>query len=574
MPVHNAEIAEILYEVADLLEIEGENPFRVRAYREAARTVENHPRSLAEMAGEGEDLTRLPGIGEDLADKIREIARTGTLRQAEELRERVPPGLRGLLGVPGLGPRRVRELHRRLGVESAAELERAAREGRVRRLPGFGAKTERNILEALGRKERPQRFRLSAAEPAARALEEHLEGCGAVREAVVAGSFRRRRETVGDLDVVACSQEGRRVIEHFVAFEDIERVVSKGSTRSSVVLKNGLEADLRVVPEESFGTALLYFTGAQPHHVALRDMALKRRLKLNEYGLFRGEERVAGRTEEEVYAQLGLRYIEPELREHRGEIEAARQDSLPQLLAQEDLRGDLHSHTTATDGRSGLHEMAEAARERGYEYLAVTDHSRRLRVARGLDERRLREQMEEIDRLNEELEGITLLKGAEVDILEDGSLDLPDGVLEELDVVVCSVHHKLRLPEREQTRRVLRALENPNVNILAHPTGRLIGRREPYELDVERVMEAARERGCVLELNSNPERLDLNDAHCKLAKEMGVKIAVSTDAHSADELANIRCGVGQARRGWLEREDVVNTRPLGELRRLLRREGA
>lgn len=574
MAVHNADIAEVLYEVADLLEIEGENPFRVRAYREAARTAENHPRSLAEMVEEGEDLTRLPGIGEDLAGKIREIVETGTLRQAEELRKQVAPGLRPLLGVPGLGPRRVRELHRRLGITSAKELEEAAREGRVRRLPGFGEKTERNILEALARGEAPQRFKLASAEPAARALEEHLEGCEAVREVTVAGSFRRRKETVGDLDVVACSEDGRRVIEHFVAFGDIERVVSKGRTRSSVVLRGGLEADLRVVPEESFGTALLYFTGAQPHHVALRDMALKEGLKLNEYGLFRGEDRLAGRTEAEVYEALGLRYIEPELREHRGEIEAAREGNLPKLITGEDIRGDLHSHTTATDGRSSLQEMARAARERGYEYLAVTDHSRRLRVARGLDERRLREQMEEIDRLNEELEGITLLKGAEVDILEDGSLDLPDRVLEELDVVICSVHHKLRLPEKEQTRRVLRALENPNVNILAHPTGRLIGRREPYELDVERVMEAARERSCILELNSNPERLDLNDAHCKLAKEMGVRIAISTDAHSTSDLANIRFGVGQARRGWLEREDVINTRPLGELRRLLRREGA
>ncbi|MCA3749444.1 MAG: DNA polymerase/3'-5' exonuclease PolX [Rubrobacter sp.] len=574
MAVHNADIAEVLYEVADLLEIEGENPFRVRAYREAARTAENHPRSLAEMVEEGEDLTRLPGIGEDLAGKIREIVETGTLRQAEELRKQVPPGLRPLLGMPGLGPRRVRELHRRLGITSAKELEEAAREGRVRRLPGFGEKTERNILEALARGEAPQRFKLASAEPAARALEEHLEGCEAVREATVAGSFRRRKETVGDLDVVACSEDGRRVIEHFVAFGDIERVVSKGRTRSSVVLRGGLEADLRVVPEESFGTALLYFTGAQPHHVALRDMALQRKLKLNEYGLFRGEDRLAGRTEAEVYEALGLRYIEPELREHRGEIEAARKGTLPKLITGEDIRGDLHSHTTATDGRSSLQEMARAARERGYEYLAVTDHSRRLRVARGLDERRLREQMEEIDRLNEELEGITLLKGAEVDILEDGSLDLPDRVLEELDVVICSVHHKFRLPEKEQTRRVLRALENPNVNILAHPTGRLIGRREPYELDIERVMEAALERGCILELNSNPERLDLNDAHCKLAKEMGVRIAISTDAHSTSDLANIRFGVGQARRGWLEREDVINTRPLGELRRLLRREGA
>lgn len=572
MPIQNAEVADLFNKVADLLEIEGENQFRVRAYRDAARTVGGHSRSVAEMVEKDEDLTELPGIGRDLAGKIREIVESGKLSQAEELEKRTEPGLRELLGLPGLGRERVRELHERLEVRSLQELEEAAHDSKIRELPGFGKKTEQNILEAIEQGSTSEkRIKLSVAEQVAKSLEDYLKGIRGVDKAVVAGSYRRRQETVGDLDVVVTSKKGGEVIENFVEYEDVQKVVSKGKTRTSVVLRSGLQVDLRVVPKESFGAALLYFTGSQSHHVALRDMSLKKKLKINEYGVFEGEEQVAGRTEEEIYKKLGLTYVQPELRENRGELEAARKGELPDLITLDDIRGDLHSHTKATDGRNSLEEMARAAKERGYDYLATTDHSKRLRMVNGLDEKRLREQMEKIDRLNEELGGITVLKGIEVDILEDGFLDLPDDVLAELDIVVCSVHHKFGLSEKKQTERIIRAMQNPNANVIAHPTGRMIGERQPYDVDMEGVMEAAKENGCFLELNANPNRLDLNDVYCKMAKEMGVEISVSTDAHSTSGLDNMRFGIGQARRGWLENKDVINTRTLKQLKKHLKR---
>lgn len=572
MPIQNSEVTDLFNKVADLLEIEGENQFRVRAYRDAARTVGGHSRSVAEMVKQDEDLTELPGIGEDLAGKIREIVESGKLSQVEELEKHTEPGLRELLGLPGLGRERVRELHKRLGVRNLQELSEAARDGKVSELPGFGKKTEQNILEAIEQGSTSEkRVKLSVAEQVAKSLEDYLKEIKGVDKAVVAGSYRRRQETVGDLDVVITSKKGREVIENVVKYEDVQKVVSKGKTRTSVVLRSGLQVDLRAVPKESFGAALLYFTGSQPHHVALRDMSLKKKLKINEYGLFEGDDRIAGNTEEEIYNKLGLDYIEPELRENREELEAARKGELPNLVTLDDIRGDLHAHTKATDGRNGLEEMAQAAKERGYDYLAITDHSKRLRMVNGLDEKRLREQIEEIDRLNEEVGGITVLKGIEVDILEDGSLDLPDDVLEELDIVVCSVHHKFALSEKKQTERIVRAMQNPNTNVIAHPTGRMIGSRQPYEVDMERVMEAAKENGCFLELNGNPNRLDLNDVYCKMAKEMGVTISVSTDAHSTSGFDNMRFGIGQARRGWLEKRDVINTRTLKQLKKLLKR---
>ena len=572
MPIQNSDVAEIFEKVADLLEIEGENQFRVRAYRDAARTVGGRSRSVAEMVEQDEDLSGLSGIGEDLAGKIREIVETGTLSQAEELEKETDPGLRELLGLPGLGPERVREIHERLGVSSLQELDEAVRNGKISDLPGFGKKTEQNILKAIEQdRTTEKRIKISVAEQIAESLEEFLGGIEGVNQAVVAGSYRRRQETIGDLDVVASSKKNKEVMERFVEFEDVDEVLSKGAERTSIMLRSGLQVDLRVVPEKSFGTALFYFTGSQPHHVTLRDVSLKRDLKFNEYGLFRGDEQVAGKTEEEVYEELGFSYIEPELRENRGELEAAKDGMLPKLITEGDIRGNLHAHTDATDGNNTTKEMARAAKDRGYDYLAITDHSKRLRMVGGLDEKRLREQMEEVDRLNDELKGITLLKGIEVDILEDGSLDLSDEILKELDIVVCSVHHKFGLSQKEQTGRIVRAMENPYANVIAHPTGRMIGSRQPYDLDMERVMEAAKETGCVLELNADPNRLDLNDIYCKMAKEMGVKISIATDAHSISGLDNMRFGVGQARRGWLEKGDVINTRTLKQLKKLLER---
>lgn len=577
MPVHNSDIADVFNEAADLLEIKGANRFRVRAYRDAARTIVGLSRRAADMVKEGEDLSDLPGIGKDLAGKIEEIAKTGKLPLLEELREELPSGLSRLMKLEGLGPKKVKALHHELGIDSLKGLEKAARAGKVRELEGFGEKTEKAILSEIEkvRGGKRERIKLVRAEEIAGPLVEYLKKGKGVKEICVAGSYRRRRDTVGDLDVLVTCKKGSKVMDRFAAYDDVEKVVSKGSTRSTVILRTGLQVDLRVVPRVSYGAALHYFTGSKAHNIAVRKMGVKRKLKINEYGVFKGkgkkEERVAGRTEKEVYGQVDLPYIPPELRENRGEIEAAEKGKLPDLITLDDIRGDLHMHTKHTDGRYTAEEMAAAGRERGYEYVAITDHSKRVTVAGGLDGKELAEEMEEIDRINAKLKGITILKGVEVDIMEDGSLDLPDEILKELDLVVAAVHYKFNLSAKKMTDRILKAMDNPLVTILDHPTGRLINERDPYELDMERLVKGARERGVILELNAHPDRLDLNDVHCRMARETGVKIAVSTDAHRKTDLDYMRFGIGQARRGWLEADDVVNTRSLKELKKLLRR---
>ena len=572
MPVHNADIATVFEEIADLLEIENANPFRVRAYRNAARQLQGMGVPAADMVAKGEDLTELPGIGEDLAAKIQEIVETGECRFLEKLRKKTPPTITELLKIPGLGPKRVRALYHELDVQTLEQLARAARDGRIRALPGFGEKTEQAIIEAIAAHVTEQRrFKLAVTAQYAEPLKKYLEKTPGVKQVVLAGSYRRCRETVGDLDILVTASEPERAMERFTAYDEVKDVAAKGTTRSTVVLKSGLQVDLRVVEEACFGAALQYFTGSKAHNIEIRRLAQARRLKLNEYGIFKGEKRIGGATEEEVYRAVGLPWIPPELRENRGEIEAARAGKLPKLVERSDLKGDLHAHTKATDGHNSLKEMAEAARSRGLEYLAITEHSRRLTVAHGLDVQRLRAQMNEIDKLNEKLDGITLLKGIEVDILEDGALDLPDDVLSELDLVVGAVHSKFNLARARQTERILRAMDHPHFTILAHPTGRLLDTREPYDVDMLKVIRKARQRGCFLELNAHPERLDLLDVYCQMAKEEGVLVAISTDAHSTQDLDNLIYGVGQARRGWLTRDDVLNTRPLKMLRPLLQR---
>jgi DNA polymerase (family 10) len=572
MPVHNADIAEIFNEVADLLEIEAANPFRVRAYRTAARTVAGLPQSLADMVARNEDLTQLSGIGKDLADKIREIITTGDLAALRQLEGRTPPELARMMKVAGLGPKRVRALHDQLGINTPTDLQKAAAQGKIRQLHGFGLKIEQLVLEDLAQMQQAERrFKLAEVEEVAQALVSHLKKTPGVERAIVAGSFRRRKDTVGDLDILVTGREDTPVMDRFVAYEDVTRVLAHGTTRSAVVLRQGLQVDLRLVPRESYGAALHYFTGSKAHNIAVRKLGVQRGLKINEYGVFRGEERIAGATEEEVYRQVDLPYIEPELREDRGEIDAAQKGRLPRLVTVGDLKGDLHTHTKETDGRNTLEEMAEAAREHGYQYLAITNHSKRVTMVHGLDAARLAEEIARIDRLNAKLNGLTLLKAIEVDILEDGALDLPDEILKELDIRIGAVHYKFTLPRDRQTERIIRAMDNPHFNILAHPTGRLINTRDPYEVDMERVMLAARERGCFMELNSQPDRLDLTDVDCKMAKDLGVKVAISTDAHSTAQLNYIRFGVGQARRGWLEPDDLLNTRPWTELQKLLQR---
>ena len=572
MPVHNADIAAVFEEIADLLEIQGANPFRIRAYRNAARTVGEYGRDITVLLAAGEDPTRLPGIGEDLAAKMREIAATGRCALLDRLRLELPPAITELLHIPGLGPKRVRALWHDLDVQTLEQLYRAARDGRIRQLAGFGEKSELKILQAVeAHLDTAHRFKLATAAQYANALTAYLREVSGVKRVEVAGSFRRMRETVGDLDILVTIEGKSPVMARFASYDEVREVLSGGPTRASVVLRCGLQVDLRVVEEASYGSALVYFTGSKAHNIAIRRIAQDKGLKLNEYGVFRGDKRVSGETEESVYRSIGLAFIPPELREDRGEIEAAQAGRLPKLVELADLRGDLHAHTKATDGHATIREMAEAARSLGLEYLAVTEHSRRLTVAHGLDPQRLLKQCDEIDRINAELKGITILKGIEVDILDDGTLDLPDSVLSKLDLVVGAVHSKFDLSRAKQTERILRAMDNKYFTLLAHPTGRMIEQREPYDADMLRIIRHAKQRGCCLELNAHPERLDLLDTWCLAAKEEGVLVAINSDAHSTLDFDNLRFGVGQARRGWLEAGDVLNTRTLKDLVKLLTR---
>lgn len=571
MPVHNADIAAVFDELADLLEIEGANPFRVRAYRNAARTLRDLSRDVGDLIEKGESLTDLPGIGKDLAEKIVDIVKTGTTPALEEHRRQMPRALPELLKIPGLGPKRVKALHRDLGIQSNEQLRKAAEAGKIKALPGFGAKTEQHILDMLNAQvSSEQRFKLAIATQYAEGLLAYLKGAPGVRRIAPAGSYRRGKETIGDLDILVTADSGSRVMDRLVAYPEVEEVLAHGKTKSSVRLVCGLQVDLRVVGEESYGAALQYFTGSKSHNVELRKLAQQAGLKINEYGVFRGERRVAGDTEESVYAAVELPWVAPELRENHGEIQAAKANRLPALVEVDDLRGDLHAHTKATDGRNTIKEMAMAAVKRGFEYLAITDHSKRLAMAKGLDPKRLMKHIDEIDRVNESLDGITLLKGIEVDILEDGSLDLPDEALGRLDLVVGAIHSHFQLPQRKQTERILRAMDHKHFTILAHPSGRLIGERDPYDVDMSRIIRKARERGCFLEVNAHPERLDLIESHCQMAKEEGVLVSINSDGHSVLDFENLRYGVGQGRRGWLEKRDVLNTRSLNALRPLLR----
>jgi DNA polymerase (family 10) len=571
MIIKNSDIADIFDQIADCLEIEGENPFKIRAYRNASRTIRGMGSELKEMVAAGEELTGLPGIGKELAAKIVEILETGTAQALEKLKAKVPAGVISMLRIPGLGPKRVSALYHELKIESLADLKEAADAGRVQKLPGFGTKTERHILEALETiSQRPARMSIAAARPEVERLLDHLQQVPGVAAVAVAGSFRRCQETIGDIDILVTAEENSPVMERFTAFEDTRQVLARGATKSSLVLRSGLQVDLRRVDPENFGAALQYFTGSQAHNIAVRSLGRQRGLKINEYGVFEAELRIAGDTEESVYRTLGLPWIPPELREDRGEIEAASKGRLPELVEQADIQGELHSHTSATDGRSSLEEMALGARRCGLNYLAVTDHSHYLRMVDGLDRHRLLAQMDEIDRLNAKLRGIRLLKGIEVEILEDGRLDLSDSILEKLDLVIGSIHSHFRLPERQQTERILRAMDQRFFSILGHPSGRLINEREPCAVNMAAVIQKAKERGCFLELNSNPQRLDLTDTHCQMAKAAGVLVAINTDAHSVAEFGHLAYGIGQARRGWLEKQDVLNARPLKELLKLLK----
>ena len=572
MALSNSEIADIFNQMADMLEIKGENPFKVRAYRNAARTVQNLGKSLEDLAESGMDLTKLPGIGGDLSEAITEILKTGKFSKLEALKKELPQGLDRLLSIEGLGPKRIRQLYDSFGITSLDELAKVAQSGEIYNLKGFGPKLIEKILKGVQlAKKAGHRFRFDIAKPFAEELKNYLQSFEGVIKVEVAGSYRRRKETVGDLDILVVAKNWEAVTEWFVKYEKVKEVVSKGPTRSTVILRNDLQVDLRSVAKESYGSALHYFTGSKAHNIKIRKMAVERGWKINEYGIYEGKKRLGGESEEQLYSLMGLDYIEPELREERGEVEAAMRHRLPKLVKLKDIRGDLHTHSKWTDGHASIEQMAEAAKARGYEYFAVTDHSHHLTVAKGLDEKRLREQMELIDRLNEELEGITVLKGIECDILEDGTMDLPDSVLKELDLVLGAVHYKFNLSKREQTRRVIRAMKNRYFKIFAHPTGRIIGHRNAYELDISEIFKAAKDEGVYLEINAQPERLDINDIYAKAAKDEGIGLCINTDAHDTMSLDFMQYGVNQARRGWIEKSDLLNTLPLTKLKKALKK---
>ncbi|PRG01459.1 DNA polymerase/3'-5' exonuclease PolX [Burkholderia ambifaria] len=572
MPIHNAECAAVFAEIADMLEIQGANPFRVRAYRNAARTIAEYGRDIPAMIANGSDLGQIPSIGADLAAKLREIAATGTCELQQTLRHALPGAIVELLDVPGLGAKRVKALHDALHVDSLEQLRAEAKSGHVRALPGFGAKTEAHLLDAIDERlqREPQRFLLPDAAQSLRPMLERLRQVAGVGEAVPAGSFRRCRETVGDLDILVSARDPAAVADAFVSCGDVARVLANGKTRSSVMLGNGLQVDLRVVDADAFGAALVYFTGSKAHNIALRRIAQAGGLKINEYGVFRGDERIAGATEASVYEAIGLHWVPPELREGRGEIDASRAGTLPVLVERRHLHGDLHAHTDASAGRDSLRAMADAARARGLAYLAVTD---RMPDAGGgrTDCDWLVRQIDEIDRLNASFDDFVLWKGVEAGIREDGSLDVPDDVLGRLDLVVGAVRDGFDLPGDRQTERILRAIDHPYFTILAHPTGRLLGERDACELDVPRVLAAAAARRCFVELDGDPRRLDLPDLWCREAAKAGVAVAIGSDARCADDLDNLDYGIGHARRGWLTRHDVLNTRTLAQLRPLLAR---
>lgn len=572
MPAHNSHIANQFRQIADLLELKEANPFRVRSYREAARVVGALPRPVEDMLDDGEDLSELPGIGDDLSQKIETLVRDGELKQLTKLRDEVGAGLLKVLDVPGLGPKRTRQLADELGIENLEDLLQAAKNGAIRDLDGFGEKTEAEILRQAKRiREQPERLRYADAEEMINPLVDCLAEQSGVGELTVAGSVRRCRQTVGDIDILVTSNANTKVMEAFVAYEDVDEIISQGTTRSSVRLTTGLQVDLRVVAKKSYGAALQYFTGNKAHNIKLRKMAQHRGWKMNEYGIFDGDTVIAGTTEKEIYEALDLILIPPELREDRGEIEAAKDDALPKLVRLEQIRGDLHAHTKASDGHETMKDMIAAARERGYEYLSITDHSEHLGVTQGLDAKGVEKQRQAIRSRSDDLDDFDLLAGIEVDILDDGKLALPDSVLKELDLVIASVHTRFGLSRKKQTRRILKAMEHECLHALGHPTGRMLGKRDGYEVDLDALIKEAADGNWAFELNANPLRLDLDDIHCKQAREHGVKIMLGTDAHRRGDLRHMRHGIGQARRGWLESKDVLNTRTWKQLRQLIDR---
>ncbi len=575
VPMDNEKIAKNLTQLADLLEFTGANAFRLRAYRNGARKIKDLTASIQTMVAAGEDLTKLDGIGKGVAEKCIELCQTGKLGQTEELFETVPRTVLDLLNVPKLGPKKAAALFNELHIQDLEQLKAACEEGIVRDLSGFGEKTEQSILAGIAiAVAANQRILWATADKIVQRLREHMAECAAVNRIEFAGSYRRGKETVGDLDMLVTSTEAESVMDHFGHFEDITSTIVRGETKMSVRLEDEFQVDLRVVPDESFGAALQYFTGSKDHNVKVRGLAKANGLKINEWGVYRidgdEEELLAGKEETDVYQALGLPCFEPELREARKEFDLAQADKLPDLITLDDIQGDLHMHTTESDGKDSIETMANAAREHGLKYIAITDHSKRVAMANGLDEKRLLKQWAEIDAINAAAtDDFVILKGVECDILEAGGMDIEDEVLAQADWVIASIHYGQNQPRDQITERILGAIENPNVTMVAHPTGRLLNKREPYDVDLDAVFAAAKSHGTLLELNANPVRLDLNDVYLMSACEKGVPIVINTDAHRTLGLANMKYGIKQARRGGLTARDVANTKSLKQLKKLI-----
>ena len=553
--MRNKEVARVLYAIADLLEIK-EEKFKPNAYRKAAQNIELLPEDIEKVFEQG-NLEKIPGVGKNIAKKIEEFLKTGKLEYYERLKKEIPVDVEALSSIEGMGPKKIKTLYNELGIKNLSELEKAAREGKIREIKGMGEKTEKKILESIAFARKGKRELLGVILPEAMELKALLEK--KVEMISIAGSLRRMKETVGDMDILAFSSRPMEVMDFFTSMENVEAVIAKGETKSSVRLESGIQVDLRIVPKESFGSALQYFTGSKEHNIEVRRIAVRAGCKLNEYGLFKGEKRIAGKSEEEVYRALGMDYIPPELRENRGEVEAAMAGKLPHLIEYGDVKGDLQMHTKWSDGANTIEEMVEEARKMGHEFIAITDHVGSLKIAGGMDEDEIRKQMREVEKVNEKYDDIHVFYGVEVNIMKDGSLDMGKSVLKDVDVVVAGIHSGLRMSEEEMTARMIKAMESGVVNIIAHPTGRIIQRREGIKLDFEKVFDAAKENGVVMEINAQPARLDLNDVHVKRAVEKGLKLSIGTDAHNLSNLHYINLGVAVARRGWAEKKDIINT---------------
>ena len=569
----NEEIAHIFSIIAVYLQMKDESSFRIRAYEKAALQIGSMVTELSDVYKKGglEALMEIPGIGEALAEKIEEMIKTGRLKFYEKLKKEVPVDVEELDRIEGIGPKTILVLYKKLKIKNIKDLEKAAKQGKIRQIKDFGERSEGKILKGISfLKKSHGRYLLGHVFPMIKDIESRLKNLPYVETAIVAGSTRRMKETIGDVDILAISKHPKKVMNYFTKMPEVINIIGKGETKSSVKLENGIDVDLRVVKKNSYGSALNYFTGSKDHNVALRRIALQKNLKLSEYGVFRGEKQVAGRIEKEVYKILGLRYIEPELRENNGEIEAARKNRLPKLIKYNDLKGDLQIQTNWTDAANTIEEMAGAAKDEGLDYIVITDHTKSLAMANGLDEKRLRKQGKEIDKINKKINNFTILKGAEVNIKKDGSLDITDKVLSQLDVVGIAIHSNFNMSSSEMTKRIIKAMENPNADILFHPTGRLIQRREAYEVDMEKIIDTAKETGTIPEINALPERLDLNAEHIRMAVRSGVKLAINSDAHKKSHLKYLKFGIAQARRGWAEKKDIINAWPLKKMLKMIK----